>query len=67
MILVTGATGYVGKEDVIGLIKRNATFKVAPRSRETEGVYIDIENPSSVKAPLTAVTKLYLIRPPHLA
>ncbi|SCN32887.1 Uncharacterized protein BC067498_02985 [Bacillus cereus] len=67
MILVTGATGNVGKEVVKGLIKRNATFKVATRSRETEGVYFDFENPSSVKAALTGVTKLFLIRPPHLA
>ena len=37
------------------------------RSRETEGVYFDFENPSSVKAALTGVTKVFLIRPPHLA
>ena len=47
--------------------KRNATFKVTTRSRETEGVYFDFENPSSVKAALTGVTKVFLIRPPHLA
>ena len=45
MILVTGATGNVGKEVVKGLIKRNATFKVTTRSRETEGVYFDFETP----------------------
>ncbi|AMR03402.1 SDR family oxidoreductase [Bacillus thuringiensis] len=67
MILVTGATGNVGKEVVKCLIKRNATFKVTTRSRETEGVYFDFENPSSVKVALTGVTKVFLIRPPHLA
>lgn len=67
MILVTGATGNVGKEVVKCLIKRNATFKVTTRSRETEGVYFDFENPLSVKAALKGVTKVFLIRPPHLA
>ncbi|MFB7121560.1 SDR family oxidoreductase [Bacillus tropicus] len=67
MILVTGATGNVGKEVVKELIKRNATFKVATRRRETEEVYFDFENPSSVKTALTSITKLFLIRPPHLA
>ncbi|MEK4736884.1 MULTISPECIES: SDR family oxidoreductase [Bacillus] len=67
MILVTGATGNVGGEVVKGLIQRKAIFKVATRRREAEGVYFDFENRSSVKTALKGVTKLFLIRPPHLA
>ena len=43
MILVTGATGNVGKEVVKCLIKM--LLSKSQRSRETEGVYFDFENP----------------------
>ncbi|HDR6312512.1 TPA: SDR family oxidoreductase [Bacillus cereus] len=67
MILVTGATGNVGREVVKNLIKRKATFQVTTHKKNEEGVYLDFENPSSVQPALTGVTKLFLLRPPHLA
>ncbi|MGN4446736.1 SDR family oxidoreductase [Bacillus cereus group sp. MYBK79-1] len=67
MILVTGATGNVGKEIVKALIQRSANFQVATHRKESKGVYFDFENPSSLKLALMGVTKLFLLRPPHLA
>lgn len=67
MILVTGATGNVGQEVVKGLIERNAEFHIATRQRDKEEIYFDFENPASFKPALTGVTKLFLLRPPHLA
>ncbi|MGA4467125.1 SDR family oxidoreductase [Bacillus bombysepticus] len=67
MILVTGATGNVGREVVKNLMKRNANFQVATHRREKKGVYFDFENFSSLKPALMGVTKLFLLRPPHLA
>ncbi|HDR4948994.1 TPA: SDR family oxidoreductase [Bacillus cereus] len=67
MILVTGATGNVGKEIVKALIQRNANFQVATHRKESKGVYLDFENPSSLNPALIGVTKLFLLRPPHLA
>ncbi|ASL62600.1 SDR family oxidoreductase [Bacillus cereus] len=67
MILVTGATGNVGKEIVKALIQRNTKFQVATHRKESKGVYFDFENPSSIKPALRGITKLFLLRPPHLA
>lgn len=67
MILVTGATGNVGKEIVKALIQRNANFQVTTHKKEGKGAYFDFENPSSLKPALMGVTKLFLLRPPHLA
>lgn len=47
MILVTGATGHVGKEVVKTLMQRNANFQGATRRRKSKGVYFDFEPPSS--------------------
>ncbi|MGA4463139.1 SDR family oxidoreductase [Bacillus bombysepticus] len=67
MILVTGATGNVGKEIVKALMQKNATFQVATHRKERKGVYFDFEDPSSLKPALMGVTNLFLLRPPHLA
>lgn len=67
MILVTGATGHVGKEVVKTLMQRNADFQVATRRRESKGVYFDFETPSSIKPALRGITKLFFLRLPHLA
>lgn len=48
MILVTGATGHVGKEVVHTLMQRNADFQMATRRRESKGVYFDFENSSTI-------------------
>ncbi|MED3352856.1 SDR family oxidoreductase [Bacillus thuringiensis] len=67
MILVTGSTGNVGKEIVKALIQSDVKFQVATHRKENEGVYFDFENPSSIKPALKGITKLFLLRPPHLA
>ncbi|PFE11795.1 SDR family oxidoreductase [Bacillus cereus] len=67
MILVTGATGHVGKEVVKALMQKNIDFQVATRRKESKGVYFDFEDPSSIKPALRGITKLFLLRPPHLA
>ncbi|MBJ7949086.1 MULTISPECIES: SDR family oxidoreductase [Bacillus] len=67
MILVTGATGHVGKEVVKTLMQKNVDFQVATRRKESKGVYFDFETPSSIKPALSGITKLFLLRPPHLA
>lgn len=45
MILVTGATGHVGKEVVKTLMQKNVDFQVATRRKESKGVYFDFETP----------------------
>ncbi|MCR6466153.1 SDR family oxidoreductase [Bacillus paranthracis] len=67
MILVTGATGHVGKEVVKTLMQKNVDFQMATRRKESKGVYFDFETPSSIKPALSGITKLFLLRPPHLA
>ena len=66
MILVTGATGNVGKEVVKGLIKEMLLSK-SQRAVEKLKEYILILKPLICKGTLTGVTKVFLIRPPHLA
>lgn len=66
MLLITGATGTVGKEIVKKCIEKEFPFQIATRSREIEGVYFDFEDPGSYKTALKGIEKLFLMRPPHI-
>ncbi|TQR46403.1 SDR family oxidoreductase [Paenibacillus popilliae] len=67
MILITGATGNVGREVVRNLSNKHVEFQVASHRKNQTGVYLNFEDPSSIQPALTGVTKLFLLRPPHLA
>ncbi|MFF3024647.1 SDR family oxidoreductase [Gottfriedia sp. NPDC057948] len=67
MILVTGANGTVGKEVVRELQKVNANFKISTSKKNTSNVYLNFEDPKSIRPAFQGITKLFLIRPPHLA
>lgn len=67
MILVTGATGNVGREVVKNLARKNVEFQVTTHRKNQKGVYLNFEDPSSIQPALKGVKKLFLLRPPHLA
>jgi uncharacterized protein YbjT (DUF2867 family) len=73
-ILITGATGNVGREIVKILFKQGAPVHAAIVS-EAEAhrlpvpapwVILDFTNPATYEAALTGVGKLFLMRPPHI-
>ncbi|BCG57959.1 SDR family oxidoreductase [Paenibacillus sp. URB8-2] len=67
MILVTGAGGNVGQELVRELKLRNADYRIASSRKNTDGIYMNFEDPASIEPALSGVTRLFLLRPPHLA
>lgn len=67
LILVTGANGTVGKEVVRELQRLKAEFKVSTSKKNTNNVYLDFEDPNSIRPALQGVKKLFLMRPPHIA
>ncbi|MGA4467104.1 SDR family oxidoreductase [Bacillus bombysepticus] len=67
MILITGATGNVGREVVKNLVKKNVEFQIATHRKNQTGVYLNFEDSSSIQPALKGVKKLFLLRPPHLA
>jgi uncharacterized protein YbjT (DUF2867 family) len=67
LILVTGAKGTVGKEVVRELLKLNANFIISTSKKNTSHVYLNFEDSKSIRPAFEGITKLFLIRPPHLA
>lgn len=67
MILVTGANGTVGKEVVNELKKLNVEYKISTSRKNTNDVYLNFEDSASIRPALKGITKLFLMRPPHLA
>ncbi len=66
-VLVTGATGHVGRAVVISLERRGATFRAGKRRVSTDqDVRLDLEDPSTFKGALEGVDALFLMRPPAL-
>ncbi len=72
MILITGATGNVGKE-VLNLCRKHEVPCIAagrsPGRRSGDGVeyrYLDFENPDSFSA-AQGVSQVFLVRPPQIA
>lgn len=67
MILITGATGNVGREVVNALKKMEVSFKTTSHRKDNHCIYLDFENVNSFRPALTGIKKLFLIRPPHIA
>ena len=74
MILITGATGKVGKELVADLSAKRSTFKVMVRSKQAlhdfekkgiRGVLGDFERPESFDAALDDVESVFLLTTPR--
>ena len=74
MILITGATGKVGKELVQDLLARGSKFKVMTRSKEAikdfeakgiKAVQGDFERPDSFTTALSEVTSVFLLTTPR--
>jgi len=69
-ILITGATGNVGRAVVQSLTQRNIPFRVATRRAEEaseQKVYLDFLQPASLQPALLEVEKIFLIRPPEIS
>lgn len=67
-ILVTGATGNVGREIVRQLQAKNVSFCTAGR-RPLENLpwrYLDFNNSSSTQSALIGVQRVFLVRPPEM-
>ena len=59
LILVTGANGTVGKEVVRELLKVNANFKISTSKKNTSNVYLNFEDPKSIRPAFQGITKLF--------
>lgn len=73
-ILVTGATGNVGRPTVRALLDRGHTVRAVVRGRErdelpagVERAVLDFHDPSGWDAALTGCDGLFLLRPPPIA
>src|SRR6476469_2945344 len=66
-ILVTGGTGKVGRELVIGLLRRGESVRVLTRNKEAklpDGAEVaigDLLDPDPVRSALKGVDKLFLL------
>ncbi len=75
MILVTGATGNVGREVVAALINRKQPVRAAAIDQddaqrlpaEADVALLDFTNPDTYASALKGVQTVFLIRPPQLA
>lgn len=59
-ILVTGATGQVGRHVAAGLRAAGADVRVSGRNPGPDAVYADLSDPASLPAALDGVTKVFL-------
>ncbi len=69
-ILITGASGNVGREVAKCLTQKNIPFLVTTHRQEeasAEKVYFDIEQAGTFLPVLEGVEKLFLIRPPQIS
>lgn len=76
VIAITGSTGNVGREVVRALLARGAHVRVlereAAKARTAFGDAVtsarfDFDNPSTFEPALRGATRLFLMRPPHIA
>ncbi|MCE1202985.1 MAG: SDR family oxidoreductase [Holophagaceae bacterium] len=74
MILITGATGTIGRELVLDLTARRSTFKVMVRSKEAskgfeakgiKAVHGDFERPETFAGALAEVQSVFLLTTPR--
>src|SRR6478672_1773586 len=73
-ILVTGASGNVGREVVRALRRTGARVRVAhrstaalPRAGEVDGVTLDFARPETFADAARGCSALFLVRPPAIA
>lgn len=69
-LLVTGATGNVGRAVVQSLTERHIPFRVTTRHVEEvseQKVYLDFFQPASLQPALLGIEKIFLIRPPEIS
>ncbi len=69
-ILITGASGNVGREVAKCLKQKNIPFLITTHHREeasTGKVYFDFERPDTFPKAFEGVEKLFLIRPPQIS
>lgn len=68
-ILVTGASGNIGKHVVSGLKALGTEFRIAERqsSDNPNSVFLDLSDPTSYKSALQGVKELFLLRPPAIS
>lgn len=66
MILVTGATGNVGGAVAELLRERNIEFLSAGHSMRNDRI-LDFSQPETFQGALEGVTRIFLMRPPHIA
>lgn len=75
IILITGATGNVGRYVAEELLKKKMDIRVAGTNTERldalfdehiAKVYLDFERPETFQVALEGVDRIFLIRPPHM-
>jgi len=78
-ILITGATGNVGKRTIQSLIQKNGEFEVLAGVRNVQSkddilllpkiqaIHFDFEDEKSIHAALEQANILFLLRPPQLS
>ncbi|WP_350301206.1 SDR family oxidoreductase [Peribacillus frigoritolerans] len=67
MILITGATGNVGREVVRQLKNEGVLFETASHRKGQGDRYLNFEDVSSISGALEGVDSIFLMRPPQLA
>jgi uncharacterized protein YbjT (DUF2867 family) len=68
-ILITGASGNIGKHVVSGLKVLGKEFRVSRRqsSDDPDSIFLDLSAPSSYNKALLGVKSLFLLRPPAIS
>ncbi|MFD2230471.1 NmrA family NAD(P)-binding protein [Alkalimarinus sediminis] len=68
-ILITGATGNIGKHVVSGLKALGKEVRIGQRNRsdDPEATFLDLSDPSSYDNALLGISRLFLLRPPAIS
>jgi len=68
MILVTGASGLVGREVASRLVGRESVrLGLRDATKGADGIRFDFLDPSTFEAALNGIDRVFLLRPPQLA
>ena len=74
MILITGATGNIGREVLNNLLEKGHKVRATAINAEdarripesVQAVIFDFSNPQTYSTALTGINKVFLMRPPHI-